>query len=291
MKAAVNTRYGSPDVIEIREVPKPEPAAGEVLVRVHASTVSRTDCGQLRAHPFFVRALTGLWRPKRTILGFDFAGEVESVGEGVKAFKPGDRVFGLSPGGYGGHAEYLCVPEDDTIAALPTNIGFDEAVVGEGALYADSNLRALGVGPGHTILIYGASGAIGTAAVQLARWYGAEVTAVVDTGHLELAKSLGAHRVVDYTAEDLTQIGTTFDFLFDAVGKASYFRYRGLLKPGGVFATTDFGPRNQNLPLLIWGGITRRKRVILGLPEQQQGLRRLLGGPPGSRRTPGRHRP
>src|SRR5665647_948600 len=131
MKAAVNTRYGSPDVIEIREVPEPEPAAGEVLVRVHASTVSRTDCGQLRAHPFFVRAFTGLLRPKRTILGFDFAGEVEAVGEGVKTFEPGDRVFGLSPGGYGGHAEYLCIPEDGTIAAMPANLGFDEAVVGE----------------------------------------------------------------------------------------------------------------------------------------------------------------
>ena len=270
MKAAVNTRYGSPDVIEIRDVLKPEPATDEVLVRVYATTVGRTDCGQLRAHPFFVRALTGLRRPKRTILGFDFAGEVEAVREGVKAFKPGDRVFGLSPGGYGGHAEYLCVPEAGTIAAMPAGIGFDEAVVGEGALYANSNLQALRVGPGHKILIYGASGAIGTAAVQLARWYGAEVTAVVDTSHLELARSLGAHRVVDYTAEDLTQIGTTFDFIFDAVGKASYFRYRGLLKPGGVFATTDFGPRNQNLPLLIWGGITRRRRVILGLPNSSK---------------------
>jgi NADPH:quinone reductase-like Zn-dependent oxidoreductase len=132
MKAVVNTRYGSPDVLEIRQLPKPEPGAAEVLVRVHTTTVSRTDCGALRAHPFFVRFFSGLLRPKRMILGMDFAGQVEAVGSGVTSFAPGDRVFGLSPGGYGGHAEYLCVPDTGAIATMPSGARYDEAVVCEG---------------------------------------------------------------------------------------------------------------------------------------------------------------
>jgi NADPH:quinone reductase-like Zn-dependent oxidoreductase len=272
VKAAVNDRYGPPDVIVVREVPKPEPRAGEVLVKVHASTVSRTDCGQLRAHPFFTRLVIGVARPKRTILGTDFAGEIEAIGEGVTAFAPGDRVFGLTPNGYGGHAEYLCLSEGDALALMPDGLGFHDAVVCEGARYANSNLRVLGVGPGHRILVYGASGAIGTAAVQLAKHYGAEVTAVVATRHLDLARSLGADHVIDYTVQDLTQIDGTFDFVLDAVGKASYFQCRRLLTPHGVFATTDLGPLGQNALLVLWGRISRRRRVILGLPMSGRDL-------------------
>jgi NADPH:quinone reductase-like Zn-dependent oxidoreductase len=267
MKAAVNTRYGSPDVVEILDVAKPQALPGEVLVKVHATTVSRTDCGSLRAHPFFARAFTGLWRPKRTILGMDFAGEVETVGAGVRLFAPGDRVFGLTPGGYGGHAEYLAVPEAGAIAVMPPGLQYEQAVACEGALYADTNLRAFGLGPGHKILVYGASGAIGTAAVQLAKSYGAEVTAVVATQHLQLAESLGADHVVDYTGGGLTRMSETFDFVLDAVGKAGYFACRRLLKPGGSFAATDFGPRGQNVLMLIWYGIRRSKRVIFPIPK------------------------
>ena len=267
MKAAVNTRYGSPDVVEVREVPKPEPGPRDVLVRVHASTVSRTDCGFLRAHPFFIRAFTGLRRPVRTILGMDFAGEVEAVGAGVGSFATGDRVFGLTPHDHGGHGEYLCVPEEGALAAMPAGVDFAGTVVCEGALYANTNLQGFGLRPGHTILIYGASGAIGTAAVQLAKSYGAEVTAVVATKHLEFLQSLGADHVVDYTVRDFTQLEDTFDFILDAVGKASYFRCRRLLRPGGSFAATDLGPRNQNLFLLIWSGLTRNKRVVFPLPK------------------------
>ncbi|HYO20606.1 MAG TPA: NAD(P)-dependent alcohol dehydrogenase, partial [Dermatophilaceae bacterium] len=208
-----------------------QPGAGDVLVRVHATTVCRTDCGQLRARPFFMRLITGVARPKRTILGMDFA--------------PGDRVFGLTPGGYGGHAEYLCLSQAEAFTLMPEGMDFHEAVVCEGAWYANSNLQTLGVRSGHRILIYGASGAIGTAAVQLATFYGAEVTAVVATRHLDLARSLGADHVVDYTREDFTKIDETFDFVLDAVGKASYFQCRRLLTPQGVFATTDLGPHNQ----------------------------------------------
>jgi NADPH:quinone reductase-like Zn-dependent oxidoreductase len=272
MRAAVNTRYGSPEVVEIRDVPKPRPAPDEVLVRVGASTVSRTDCGYLRAHPFFMRALTGLRRPKSTILGMDFAGEVEAVGAAVRSFAPGDRVFGLTPGDHGGHAEYVCVPEDGATAIMPSGLRFFEAVVCEGALYANTNLQGFGLRPGHTILIYGASGAIGVAAVQLAKSYGAEVTAVVATQHLDLARSLGADQVIDYTAQDFTKIGQTFDFVFDAVGKASYLRLRGLLKPGGSFTATDLGPHDENLFLLMWSGIARNKRIIFPLPKSSKAL-------------------
>ena len=270
MKAFVYTRYGSPDVLEVRDMPKREPGAGEVLVRVRATTVSRTDCGALRGHPFFVRFLYGFPRPKNAVLGMDFAGEVETVGEGVTTFVPGDRVFGESPAGHGGHAEYLCTSEEGPIALMPAGLDFGEAVVHEGALYADTYLRGFGLRPGHKVLVYGASGAIGTAAVQLARSYGAEVTAVVGTRHLELAKSLGVHHIVDYTTQDFTKLGETFDLVFDAVGKTSYFRCRRLLKPGGAFAATDLGPRNQNLPLMIWSGIVGSKRFVFPFPKSSK---------------------
>jgi NADPH:quinone reductase-like Zn-dependent oxidoreductase len=270
MKAAVNTRYGSPDVLEIRQVPKPAPRAGEVLIKVHATTVSRTDCGMRRPHPQFVRLAAGLLRPKRTILGMDFAGEIETVGAGVTLFKPGDRVFGLSPDEYGAHAEYLCVPETAAMATLPEGTPFGDAVVCEGAWYADTYLQAFQLKPGHSILIYGAGGAIGTAAVQLAKSYGAKVTAVVATRHLELVKSLGAQRVLDYTKQDFTQISENFDFVFDAVGKTTFFRCRRLLKPTSVFAATDLGPWGQNPLLTIWSAITGSHRVIFPLPQSSK---------------------
>jgi NADPH:quinone reductase-like Zn-dependent oxidoreductase len=271
MKAAVVTRYGSPDVVTLCEVPKPTPQAGEVLVQVHATTVNRTDLGQLEPH-VIGRLFFGLLRPRRTIFGMDFAGEVESVGAGVTSFKPGDRVFGMCPSRRNGaHAEFVCVPENGAIATMPAGTGFDEAVVCEGAFYANGSLSSFLLTPGHRILIYGASGAIGTAAVQLARSYGAEVTAVVATRHLDLVKSLGANRAIDYTAEDFTRIGARFDFILDAVGKADFFRCRRLLKPGGTFAATDAGPRWQNLPLVLWSAITGNKRVRVPLPARGSG--------------------
>jgi NADPH:quinone reductase-like Zn-dependent oxidoreductase len=266
MKAAINARYGSPDVLEIRQVPKPEPKAGEVLIRVHATTVSRTDCGMLRPHPFFVRLFAGLLRPRRTILGMDFAGVVEAVGTGVTSFKPADRVFGVSPDVFGAHAEYICVPETGAIAAMPAGMRFGDAVVCEGAWYANTYLQGFRLKPGCSILVYGASGAIGTAAVQLAKSSGARVTAVVATRHLDLVRTLGADRAVDYTAEDFTQINETFDYVLDAVGKTTYFRCRRLLKPEGVFAATDLGPWCQNPLLVIWSWITGSHRVIFPLP-------------------------
>jgi len=270
MKAAVNERYGSPDVLDVREVPVPKPQAGEILVRVHATTVGRTDTCALRAHPFFVRSYTGLLRPKRRVLGFDFAGTVEATGKDVTDFKHGDRVFGLTPGGYGAHAEYVCMPASGAVSVMPTGKHFHEVVVCEGAWYADTYLRKFNLKPGHKILIYGASGAIGTAAVQLAKYYGAKVTAVVATPHLDLARRLGADHVVDYTAEDFTKIGGVFDFVLDAVGKTSYFRCRELLKPRGVFAATDLGRWWQNIVLSIWSSLTGTGRVVLPMPRDDR---------------------
>jgi NADPH:quinone reductase-like Zn-dependent oxidoreductase len=211
----------------------------------------------------------GLRRPRRTIFGMDVAGLVEAVGAEVTAFEPGERVFGMCPfRSNGAHADYVCVPETGPIARMPAGMDFEDAVVCEGAYYADSGLRKFHVGPGHKILIYGASGAIGSSAVQLAKAYGAEVTAVVPTRHMELARSLGADRVIDYTAEDFSRIGERFDFVFEAVGKTSYFRYLRLLKPGGTFMATDVGPWGQYLPLLLWSAITRDNRVLVPLPPR-----------------------
>lgn len=268
MKAVVSARYGPPDVLEIRQVPKPEPKAGDVLVRVHATTVGRTDCGMLSGHPWFARLMTGLVRPKVQVLGMDFAGTVEAVGDGVTAFKPGDRVFGMLPLRFGAHAEFVCVPEKGQIARVPETLALDEAVVCEGTWYASSTTRL--IKHGQDVLIYGASGAIGTAAVQLAKSQGATVTAVIATRHLELAKSLGADRVIDYTVEDFTQIGDTFDLVFDAVGKTSFFRCRRLLKPTGIFAATDLGPWGSNVLLGAWFSLTGSHRVIIPLPRNQR---------------------
>jgi NADPH:quinone reductase-like Zn-dependent oxidoreductase len=271
MKAAVITRYGSPDVIKVCEVPKPTPGAGEVLIRVHAATVNRTDCGELRPR-IIGRVFFGLRRPRRTIFGMDFAGVVEAAGDEVASFKPGDRVFGMCPfSRNGAHADYVCLPEKGPIAIMPAHTRFEEAVVCEGAYYANSGLAKFKVGPDHKIMIYGASGAIGSAAVQLAKARGAHVTAVVAGRHMERVKSLGADRVIDYTAEDFTRIGESFDFVFDAVGKVSFFRCRRLLKPSGTFMSTDMGPWGSNLPLMLWSAIAKNNRVLVPLPPRGSG--------------------
>jgi NADPH:quinone reductase-like Zn-dependent oxidoreductase len=274
MRAAVITRYGTPDVIEIRQVPKPVPKEREVLIAVRAAAVGRTDCGMLRPHPPVLgRLIYGLFRPRRTILGMDFAGEIEQVGKYVSAFKPGDRVFGmLRYRELGAHADYICVPEDGYIATIPASLSFAEAVVCEGAFYAHASLKALDLRAGDSILIYGASGAIGTAAVQLARSMGARVTAVTDSHHLELAKSLGGEKVIDYTKEDFTRIGESFDGVLDAVGKTTYLRCRKLLKPHATFASTDLGPWGQTALLTIWSALTRQRNVVIAMPRPVPGF-------------------
>jgi NADPH:quinone reductase-like Zn-dependent oxidoreductase len=269
MKAATVARYGSHGVIEVRDVPTPAPGPEEVLVRVHAATVNRTDCGEL-LHPTLIRLLTGA-RRSRNILGMDFAGTVEAVGAAANLFRPGDRVFGMCPyRNDGAQAEYLCMPETGPIAYMPSNLRFDQAVLCEGAYYASPTIEQFALKPGHRILIYGASGAIGTAALQLAKDRGAEVTAVVAGRHLGLVRSLGADSAVDYTTDAFDQLGS-FDFVLDAVGKLGIGRWRRLLKPGGVFAATDRGPWSQNLLFLLWSKVTGNGRVVIPLPKRGSG--------------------
>ncbi|HEX3651469.1 MAG TPA: NAD(P)-dependent alcohol dehydrogenase [Rhizomicrobium sp.] len=277
MKAVVSPRYGTPDVLEIREVPKPVPSERQVLVAVHAAAVGRTDCGMLAPHPFILgRLIGGLFRPQ-PILGMDFAGVVEAVGSGVTKFKPGDHVFGmLGLRELGAHAEYLCESEDRYIATMPEGLPFTQAVVGEGAFYAQGCLSKLNFRPGDRLLIYGASGAIGTAALQLAKAAGARVTAVVGTRHVELMQSLGAERVIDYTREDFTRIGETFDGVLDAVGKTTYLRCRRLLKPNAMFVGTDMGPYGQTLLLTMWKALTGRGRVTVPMPRPIPGFIDML---------------
>ncbi|MHA6265169.1 NAD(P)-dependent alcohol dehydrogenase [Arenibacterium sp. CAU 1754] len=276
MKAALSERYGPPDVVGIRDVPKPTPKPDEVLVQVRATTVSRTDCGMREPHPFFIRLSAGLMTPKTTILGMDFAGVVDAVGPNVTRFEPGDRVFGMSPETYGAHAGFLCVAETGQIATMPDGVSFHEVVLCEGAWYAQTCLKWLDLNPGDKLLIYGASGAVGTAAVQLATASGFTVTAVVGTRHLDLARALGADQIVDYTQEDFTQLTDRFDGVLDAVGKTTFFQCRKLMKPTARYASTDLGPYWQNLLLAFWSNVTGRNRVNIPFPEQNQGLVRSL---------------
>jgi NADPH:quinone reductase-like Zn-dependent oxidoreductase len=274
MQAAVRTRYGPPDVVRISEVDTPAIGADGVLVKVHATTVNRTDCGARAAKPFFWRLFAGLRRPRVTVLGCEFAGVVEAVGGGVTSFTVGDRVFGFSGNSFGAHAEYVSVPADGWLAAIPANVTFEEAAPStEGAQYALSFVRAAEVRPGQDILVYGATGAIGSAAVQLLKSAGATVTAVCGTGNMELVRGLGADRVVDYLVEDFTKDEQTYDAVFDAVGKSSFGRCKRLLKPRGIYLSSDLGPLSQNPVLslvtpLFGGKLFGGKRVMFPLPKR-----------------------
>ena len=266
MKAVVCDRYGPPEVQRIEEVERPVPEDDEVLVRIHATTVNRTDCGWRSATPFFARYFTGLRRPRQRILGMELAGEVESVGAAVTEFAVGDAVFGVKS--FGAHAEYVCVRAGSPVAHKPAGMTFEEAAaVCDGALIALACLRKGDVREGRSILVYGASGSIGTAAVQLARHFEADVTAVCNTKNLDLLRSLGADHVVDYTQEDFTRNGKTYDVIFDSVGMHSFRRCRRSLKPGGIFLETDLGFM-WHVPLLLlstkWIG---DKRVTLPVPH------------------------
>jgi len=248
----------------MEDVERPVPKDDEILVRIHATTVNRTDCGLRAAKPFITRFFTGIRRPKRRILGMELAGEVEAVGAAVSEFAVGDRVFGVN--GFGAHAEFVCMRESAPLAPMPAGMTFEEAAaVCDGASIALSCLRGADLRNGRSILIYGASGSVGTAAVQLARYFGAHVTAVCNTKNVELVRSLGADEVIDYTLEDFTRNGRTYDVIFDAVGKHSFRRCRGSLKPGGIDIETDLGFL-WHVPALVlltrWIG---EKRVKLGV--------------------------
>jgi len=273
MRAVVYDRYGPPDVLRLEEVERPVPKEDEVLVRVHATTVNRSDAHTREANrggglavTLLSRMVSGLRRPRQPILGNEFAGEVVAAGAAVKEFAVGDRVFGWTGLRFGAHAEFMCVRESARITHMPAGMSFEKAApICDGALSALMCLKQADLRKGRRILIYGASGAIGTAGVQLARYYDADVTAVCSTKNLELVKSLGADRVIDYTQEDFTKNGQTYHVIFDAVGKHSFKRSRDSLEPGGFFLPTD---GFENLILALWPSRTGDKRVVFQLPPR-----------------------
>lgn len=267
MKAIVYTRYGPPEVAQLTELPKPVPKDHEVLIKVYASTVNRTDSGFRSANYFISRFWTGLLKPKQQVLGCEFAGMVEATGANVTAFKIGDKVFGFNDKTCGGHGEYLTLAETDAMATIPHGYGFEEAAaLTEGSHYALVDIKAAKVQKGQRVLVNGATGAIGSAAVQLLKFFGAHVTAVCATPHVGLVKSLGADVVIDYQTEDFTQTTHKYDFIFDAVGKSAYKTCKPLLTENGIYISTELGKRGVNVLLALTTPLLGTKRLLFPLP-------------------------
>jgi NADPH:quinone reductase-like Zn-dependent oxidoreductase len=270
MSAAQHDRYGGPEVLHVGEAATPVPADDEVLVEVHVATVNRTDCGFRLPRPFIVRFFSGLRRPTFRILGTEFAGVVVAKGPSVTKFEIGDRVFGVNER-FGANAEFMCVRQDVSIATMPHDRSFAEmAAVGDGGILAMTCLNWSDLRAGQRILIYGASGAIGTSAVQLAKHRGAHVTAVCGTGSAEMVASLGPDVVIDYEQTDFTATGETYDVVFDAVGKSSFRRCRALVRPGGKYVSTDLGFMWQNPALAVLTVKLAPKQVLMPLPKYSQ---------------------
>jgi NADPH:quinone reductase-like Zn-dependent oxidoreductase len=277
MKAVVYDTYGPPEVQRLEEVEQPVPKEDEVLINVHATTVNRLDVHTREANrrsglavSVLSRMVSGLRAPRQRILGSEFAGVVKAAGPAVKEFAVGDSVFGNSGLRFGAHAEFMCMRESARIAHLPDGMSFEAAApITDGALNALTCLTAADLRKGRSILIYGASGAIGTAGVQLARYFDADITAVCSTKNLDLVRSLGADRVIDYTKEDFTKNGEKYDVIFDAVGKHSFKRSSGSLEPGGMYLPTD---GFENLVLAFWTPLFRDKKVVFQIPPRQTKL-------------------
>src|SRR3984893_6176914 len=274
MRAVVYDRYGPPEGLRLEDVARPIPTEDEVLVRIHATTVNRLDTATREANrrsglaiSFISRLVSGLRRPRQRILGTEFAGEVEAVGAAVSEFAVDDQVFGTSGLRFGAHAEFIAIRVRARIAHLPAGMSFEEAApICDGALNALMCLKEADLRKGRRILIYGASGAIGSAGVQLAKYFGSDVTAVTSTKNAELAKSPGPDRVIDYTQEDFTKNGETYNVIFDAVGKQSFRRCLGSLEPGGIYLPTD---GFVNFIWALWPSRIGDKRVVFQMPPRQ----------------------
>jgi len=284
MKAVVYTKYGPPDVLKLKEVSKPALTDNEVLIKIVATTVNRTDCATIRAIPFFMRIATGLFKPKNQIPGTAFAGEIEALGKSVSSLKAGDKVFGFDDQGAGAHAQYASVSEDKVVM-MPDGATYEQAAASvEGAHYAYNFINKVSLEKGQKVLVNGATGAIGSAAVQLLKYFDVNVTAVCATKNIELVKSLGANRVIDYTKEDFTKDETKYNFVFDTVGKSSFFKCKRLLQPGGVYISSDLGYMAQNifLPLItsFIKAIIGNKKTLFPMPVDVRGsivlIKRLI---------------
>ena len=271
MRAIVYTKYGPPEVAELRELDKPVPKANEVLIKVYATTVNRTDCGFRSASYFIIRLFSGLFVPKHQVLGNEFAGEIEAIGQDITSFKVGDKVFGYNDHTFGGHAEYMTMRESDSLATMPENLTYVEsAPICEGGHYALCDIRAAKVKFGQQVLVNGATGAIGSAAVQLLKHFGANVTAVCDTKNLALVKSLGADVVIDYLKIDFTKSEKKFDFIYDAVGKSSFGKCKPLLKKNGIYKSTELGKNAENIFLALITPVLGGKRVLFPIPTMNK---------------------
>ncbi|HYI33491.1 MAG TPA: NAD(P)-dependent alcohol dehydrogenase [Glaciibacter sp.] len=271
MKAVVYSRYGPPDVLRLEEVPKPRPRDDELLIRVHATTVNRTDCGMLRPEPAIMRLFTGLTKPRRKILGNEFAGEVVAAGRDVASFTVGQRVFGFDGRNFGAHAEYLTTTEDGLVTVMPAGMSYGEvAPATEGAHYALALIHAARVKIGQKILVNGATGAIGSATVQLLNYYGAECTAVCDSKNVALVTSLGADRVIDYTRDDFTKQDEKYDVVLDAVGLSSFEACKPILKPNGLYLSTGLGRLAQNPILALTTRVVGTQKVLFPIPEEKK---------------------
>lgn len=268
MKAIIQKRYGPPSVLCVGHVDKPVPKENEVLVRIVASSVNRTDCAMLRAKPFIMRFFTGLIRPAKAIPGTAFAGKVEAVGKKIVTFGIGDDVFGFDDTGLRSHAEYMAISGDKALATIPAGITFSQAAASsEGAHYAYNFINKVAIKKGQAILVNGASGAIGSAMVQLLKHFGAEVIAVCNTKNMDLVKSLGADEVIDYSKEDFTRSGREYAFVFDAVGKSSFAKCKPLLHPGGAYISSELGSMAQNIFLALFTPIFGGRKVIFPIPS------------------------
>ncbi|NEM96578.1 NAD(P)-dependent alcohol dehydrogenase [Pontibacter burrus] len=267
MKAAVHTRYGPPEVVSIKEVSKPEPKGNEVLIRVYASTVNRTDSGFRSAEYFISRFWSGVFRPNYQTLGCEFAGQVEAVGKEVRSVKVGEKVFGYNDKKCGGHGEYLTLEENEAFTTIPDGLTYEEAApITEGAHYALGHIRAAKVKSGQHVLVYGATGAIGSAMVQLLKHFGACVTAVCHTRHIPLVKSLGADVVIDYTQEDYAKADRNYSVVFDAVGKTSFGHCKPVLTEKGIYISTELGKNWENIYLALLTPFGKGKKVLFPIP-------------------------
>ena len=272
MKAIVCTKYGPPEVLQFKEVEKPAPKDDEVLVKVCASTVNRTDTALLRAKPFFARLFTGILKPNKPIPGTEFAGIIEAAGKNVSSYKVGDKVFGFDDTGSGSHAQYMTISETKALAIIPKNVSYEQAAAStEGAHYAYNFIKKVNLKSGQKVLVNGATGAIGSAAVQLLKYFAINVTAVCSTKNIELVKSLGADKVIDYTKEDFTKVDQKYNYIFDAVGKSSFAKCKPLLQPGGVYMSSELGYMAQNIFFALVTPIIGSKKVIFPVPTDLKG--------------------
>lgn len=268
MKAATRYRYGDADTLQVAELDIPQPRPDQMLVKVHAATVNRTDCSVLTDWPFVIRFFTGLSKPGKPITGTDFAGEIVKVGNEVKVYKPGDRIFGFNDSGLSSHASYLCIGANAAVCHIPQQVGYLEAATSaEAAHYAVNFINKIRFKKGDKVLVNGGTGAIGSAAIQLLREKGIAVVATCASAHLEKVKSLGAEKVIDYTTEDFTLQKEKFDFVFDAVGKSTFGKCKNIMKPNAIYISSELGPYWQNIYLSLYGLMKKGKKVVFPFPE------------------------